>query len=68
MVRVLVSRVLLSVPQSLEDDMKLSREFNNEQQAEARERMLQAEGYQAWRKRTPDGRWQLIWVVPAGRW
>ena len=47
--------------------MKLSREFNNEQQAEARERMLQAEGYQAWRKRAADGRWQLIWVVPAGR-
>jgi len=45
--------------------MKLSREFNSEQQAEAQERVLKAAGYQAWRKHAPDGHWQVFWVEPA---
>ncbi len=45
-------------------NMKLSRDFENEQQAEARERALKAAGYQAWRKHTPDGTWQVFWLVP----
>jgi len=42
--------------------MKLSREFNNEQQARARERDLQAMGYRAWLNRNRDGSWQLFWM------
>ena len=42
--------------------MKLSREFNNEQQARARERDLQAMGYRAWLNRNGDGTWQLFWI------
>lgn len=43
--------------------MKLSREFQDEQEAEARELLLRAEGYQAWRKHAPDGTWQVIWLT-----
>lgn len=46
--------------------MKFSREFNDEQQAEAREQTLRAGGYQAWRKHSADGHWQVIWLVPTG--
>ena len=44
--------------------MKFSREFKNEQQAEAREMALEAAGYQAWRKHAPDGNWQVFWLAP----
>jgi len=44
--------------------MKLSREYTSEQQAEARELALKAAGYQAWRKHSPDGHWQVFWVDP----
>ena len=47
--------------------MKFSREFSSEREAEARERFLTAAGYQAWRKHSPDGRWQVFWVVPVPR-
>ena len=62
----LASRVLLSSSQALEENMKFSREFNDEQQAEAREQTLRAGGYQAWRKHSADGHWQVIWLVPTG--
>ena len=42
--------------------MKLSREFNEEQQARARELALQAMGYPAWLNRKCDGMWQLFWL------
>lgn len=42
--------------------MKLSREFNDEQQARARERALQSIGYRAWLHHKCDGTWQLFWV------
>ena len=45
-------------------NMKLSRDFSNEQQAEARELALKVAGYSAWRKRAPDGRWQVFWILP----
>jgi hypothetical protein len=45
-------------------DMKLSREYNDEKEAEAREVLLKAAGYQAWRKHAPDGRWQVFWLLP----
>jgi hypothetical protein len=44
--------------------MKLSRQFNSEQRAEAHELALKAAGYQAWRKQAPDGNWQVFWVEP----
>jgi hypothetical protein len=44
--------------------MKLSRDFNNEREAEARELILRAAGYQAWRKHVADGRWEVFWVLP----
>lgn len=47
--------------------MKFSRECSSEREAEARERFLTAAGYQAWRKHSPDGRWQVFWVVPMPR-
>ena len=50
--------------QAPEVNMKLSREFKNEQQAEERERALGAAGYQAWRKQAPDGHWQVFWLAP----
>ena len=49
--------------------MKLSREFNNKEQAHARERALQTMGYRAWLNCKADGNWQLYWQeqdVPAG--
>ena len=45
--------------------MKLSREFKNERDAEAREILLKAAGFQAWRKCVPDGTWEVFWMVPA---
>ena len=44
--------------------MKLSRQFDSEQRAEAQELALKAAGYQAWRKCTPDGHWQVFWFEP----
>jgi hypothetical protein len=44
--------------------MKLSRDFNDEQQARARERALQALGYRAWLNRCADGTWRLYWFEP----
>jgi len=51
----------------LEEEMKFSRECSSEREAEARERFLKAAGYQAWRKTSPDGRWQVFWLVPMPR-
>lgn len=56
--------VVLRAP-GLEESMKLSREFQDEQQAEARELLLRSEGYQAWRKHAPDGTWHVIWMAEA---
>ena len=47
--------------------MKFSREFNSEREAEVRERFLKDAGYQAWRKHSPDGHWQVFWLVPIPR-
>jgi len=44
--------------------MKLSREYTDEKEAEARELVLRAAGYKAWRKHSPDGRWQVFWLIP----
>ena len=41
--------------------MKLSGEFNDEMQARARERALQAMGYRVWLNSKGDGIWQLYW-------
>jgi len=41
--------------------MKLSREFRNEQQAQAQELALQTMGYIAWRNLKRDGTWQVFW-------
>ena len=41
--------------------MKLSREFWDEQQAQAHERALQTMGYRAWRNRKRDGAWEVFW-------
>jgi hypothetical protein len=45
-----------------EEEVKLSREFHDEQQARARERDLQAMGYRAWLNRNGEGTWQLFWI------
>jgi hypothetical protein len=47
--------------------MKFSRYFNNEQQAEARERALTSVGYRAWRKYTLDGMWHVFWLVDSAK-
>jgi hypothetical protein len=41
--------------------MKLSREFSDEQEAQAQELALQTRGYRAWRNRKRDGSWQVFW-------
>ena len=41
--------------------MKLSREFRDEQQAQAQELALQAMGYLAWRNHKRDGTWHVFW-------
>ncbi|HTS66005.1 MAG TPA: hypothetical protein VMH28_28480 [Candidatus Acidoferrales bacterium] len=43
--------------------MKLSRQFDDEQQAKQTEMSLQAAGCRAWRKRAADGFWHVFWVV-----
>jgi hypothetical protein len=43
--------------------MKLSREFQDEQRALEWELALKAAGYRAWRKRKPDGLWEVIWLA-----
>jgi hypothetical protein len=43
--------------------MKLSQEFDNRQQAEARERVLKAAGHEAWIKTAPDGSWRVFWML-----
>jgi hypothetical protein len=47
----------------VEDVMKLSQEFDNRQQAEARERLLKAAGHEAWTKIAPDGTWKVFWML-----
>ena len=41
--------------------MKLSRGFDNENEAHAREQVLQAMGYRAWLNQSTDGTWWLYW-------
>jgi len=43
--------------------MKFSREFQDEQQALEWELALSAAGCRAWRKRKPDGLWQVFWLA-----
>ena len=45
--------------------MKFSREFDNEDQARAREQALKASGYAAWRTHKADGTWQVFWMKRA---
>lgn len=59
----LARRLLILIAEALEENMKLSREFHDEQQAEARELLLRSEGYQVWKKHAPDGTWQVIWLA-----
>ena len=47
--------------------MKLSREFSDEQQAQAQELALQTKGYRAWRNRKRDGSWQVFWFEQSNR-
>jgi len=43
--------------------MKFSQQFGSETQAQAREQLLKASGYSAWRTRKADGMWQVFWWV-----
>lgn len=63
----LAAGLLYRRSRSAEEKMKFARECSSEGEAEARERFLTAAGYQAWRKHSPDGRWQVFWVVPMPR-